>query len=505
MLGLQFVNDLSEPRRDARNIIAHHLHGKGEFSFSYIAQLLSSTVVCTLGLITNSVAVVIGGMIIAPLMWPILNVSYKLVTKKTKISINPFIILVISTIAIFAGATLVALLTPYKEITSEMLLRTSPTSLEIFIALAAAVIAALAVAIPKISDSVAGVAVATSLVPPLCVSGIGLAYFNFEVLYGGFLLFLTNALTIMLVSTLIFSVFINGRDFSKLETKQVALIIGALVIISFPLYWQLESSIASSAISNSAKTTIDKKVEEFVPNTEIQNYQIKLSPDGNKVSIKALLLLPPTRTISFEQEKEIIDELTNKLGKQIDLQLVQQDSIQPVTEKELQEIGERKIVEESFNEQIAELDSTIRINSVNAQLDSQAGWNIGASIRSTSELDINTEDITAIEEKIGKLVGRDVTISMEVLDSKIIGANQEREDLLASIRKSLRGINGVNSVVSLELEENSDKKATATALLLVNDSIEFNNQDKQRLEKQLSSTSKKAITLNISLVATKPY
>lgn len=506
MLGLKFINDFTEPRHHATEIISRHLEGRGEFSVSFVAQLLSSTVVCTLGLITNSIAVVIGGMIIAPLMWPILNVSYKLVTRKSKISINPFVILVISTMVIFFGAALVALLTPYKEITSEMLLRTSPTSLEIFIALAAAVIAALAVALPKISDSVAGVAVATSLVPPLCVSGIGLAYFNFEVLYGGFLLFLTNTLTIMLVSTLIFSVFINGRDFSKLETKQVAMIVLALIAISVPLYGQLQKSLASSSISNSAKSTIDEKVAEFVPNTEIQNYQIQLSPDGNKVSIKALLLLPPTRTISFEQEKEIIDELTTKLGKQVDLQLVQQDSIKPVTEKELKEIGERQIVEDSLTKQIQELDPTIRINSINAQLDDDNAWNIGASIRSSTELGINTEDITKIESTISKVVGRKVSISVEVIDSKILGANQEREDLLASIRKSLKGVAGVNSVVSLDLETSStDAQATATALLLVNDDIQFTNETKQQLENKLSATTGKDISLNISLVATKPY
>ena len=177
-----------------------------------------------------------------------------------------------------------------------------------------------------------------------------------------------------------------------------------------------------------------------------------------------------------------------------------------MTEKELKEIGERQIVEESLTEQIKQLDPTIRINSINAQLDDKNAWNIGASIRSSTELGINTEDITKIESTISKVVGRKVSISVEVIDSKILGANQEREDLLASIRKSLKGVAGVNSVVSLDLETSStDAQGTATALLLVNDDIQFTNETKQQLENKLSATTGKDISLNISLVATKPY
>ena len=141
MFDLHFINDFKQPKREARRIIPKDMQNRGEFTFSYIALMLSSTVVCTLGMITNSAAVIIGGMIIAPFMWPLLRTSYALSTGRRKMLIRSFSLILISIALTAGGSALVAFVSPFKLVTQEILSRTTPTTLEIFIAFAAAVIA----------------------------------------------------------------------------------------------------------------------------------------------------------------------------------------------------------------------------------------------------------------------------------------------------------------------------------------------------------------------------
>lgn len=502
MLKANFINDFKEPRRQARKIVSGNLEGRGEFSFSYIALLLSATVVCTLGLITNSTAVIIGGMIIAPLMWPLLKVSFGIVIKRTRISYKPFIILIISTLVILLGSAAVALLSPYKQVTSEILTRTAPTSLEIFIALAAAVIAALSVTHPKISESVAGVAVATSLVPPLCVSGIGLAYLNYEILWGGFLLYLTNAVTIMIVSIIVFSLFLFGRDFSSLKSKHLFSLFLILLIISLPLYIQLERSIAGTSVTSSSKTIIEGQIAEYAPNSKIQDYSALLIEDGNKVSIKATILLPPSRNITFEQQQILLDLLESGLGKEIDLQLILQESLEPITEEEIAESNERVALERTLREELGNIDSSLQLNSVSTTLDELGGWDIVASVRASDSEVLELNDITAIEALLAKQTGRSVGLSLELIQSKLLNSEQsEFEENEEKIRRIINKQINNSKILSLSVNnlENSETIEIDT-VVIVEDSYEASPEQKSDIKKAIESSLDEFIQLSLRVI-----
>ena len=109
---------------------------------------------------------------------------------------------------------------PGEELTSQVTARGDPNLLDLFIALCSAVAAAYAMARPNIIGAVAGVAIATALVPPLCSVGISLAYHEYLNALGSALLFLINLLAIVLAVA--FGTWISGkvcRRFSATRTS----------------------------------------------------------------------------------------------------------------------------------------------------------------------------------------------------------------------------------------------------------------------------------------------
>jgi uncharacterized membrane protein len=81
---------------------------------------------------------------------------------------------------------------------SQITSRISPRLLDLVAALAAGAAGAFAMSRDDIADSLPGVAIAISLVPPLCVVGVSLAYGEVDAALGALLLFTVNVLAILL-------------------------------------------------------------------------------------------------------------------------------------------------------------------------------------------------------------------------------------------------------------------------------------------------------------------
>jgi len=170
----------------------------------YYVLLGSSVVIATFGLLANSPAVVIGAMLVSPLMTPIFGISVGL-------SRSDIRLLRAALVAEFGGVGLVILLSfllgtlPLSfEVTSEMLGRTSPNLLDLFVAAFAGLAGCLAMIDERVSPALPGVAIATSLTPPLATSGLCLAFGSYSGAWGAFLLFFANFLAILAIATLVF-------------------------------------------------------------------------------------------------------------------------------------------------------------------------------------------------------------------------------------------------------------------------------------------------------------
>ncbi len=161
-------------------------------NLDYIAMIVLSAALATLGLLTNSAAVIIGAMLVAPLMSPLSSFSTGMATGILHLTRR-------ASVTLFAGVTLALLISivmgvvlPNETPTDEMLARGSPNLLDAAIALVSGWVAAYATARKGIPVALAGVAIAAALMPPLCTIGLGIALGDIDLAFGANLLFLAN-------------------------------------------------------------------------------------------------------------------------------------------------------------------------------------------------------------------------------------------------------------------------------------------------------------------------
>ena len=159
---------------------------------SFLVLMVLSTILATLGLFANSSPVVIGAMILAPLMAPIISLSMGTLRQDRNLIIGSVYTILAGLGFSFLCAVLITLITPLSAPNSEIMARTSPNLLDLGIAVFSGVAGAYAHAREEIAKTLAGVAIAVALVPPLAVAGIGLGWADGEIFFGAMLLLLTN-------------------------------------------------------------------------------------------------------------------------------------------------------------------------------------------------------------------------------------------------------------------------------------------------------------------------
>ncbi|MDD3303259.1 MAG: TIGR00341 family protein, partial [Candidatus Gracilibacteria bacterium] len=220
---------------DVRDEISQKIRDDLTSENIYWVQVFLSSIIAALGLLQNSVAVVIGAMLIAPLLRPINGVSFSISKGEKFLFLYSLKILFLSIfISIFMGY-LSAKIIGFSVETAEILSRVSPNILDLFIAIFSAVVAILSLGYKKMGlESVAGVAMAASLMPPLEVVGIELSVGNYYFAYGAAMLFLANLVSIILVGIIIFWLYgftPNSGDKQKTSFETFTFIVLIMVII----------------------------------------------------------------------------------------------------------------------------------------------------------------------------------------------------------------------------------------------------------------------------------
>ena len=284
----------------------------------YILIILSA-VIAYFGLLQNSAAVIIGAMLVAPLMSPMLAMAHGVVMG------NPIMLrrAAISTLAgVLVAIGVAALLTfflPTLPPRSEILSRTQPTLLDLFVALASGAAAAYALARKELAAALPGVAIAAALVPPLCVVGYGLGSGRWEIASGAALLFLTNLATINLAAAGMFILlgFRPTRDerASRVQRSIVFAIMGVLLIL-IPLAVSTVT-LARQATRESAVRTIllERLGEEIV---EVDDIEIAEASNGYTVGFTAYIYGEVSDTSLIAQ---IRDELSEATGTPVSLRV----------------------------------------------------------------------------------------------------------------------------------------------------------------------------------------
>ncbi len=229
------------------------------------AVLLSlATVIATYGVITDSTASVIGAMIVAPLMTPIMASAASISMGASKRVVSSLILVILGVISVILIAMVLTAIVPGQMVSltqnPQITSRVNPGLLDFIIALAAGAAGAFAIGRQEIADSLAGVAIAISLVPPLCVVGITLFHGGFSEAGGAFLLFLTNFIAILIAGTVMFGFMGLPKAVKmdmKAETRKKAMagilvasiiLIGVLTVASYQTYTVTNNQIIASDV-----------------------------------------------------------------------------------------------------------------------------------------------------------------------------------------------------------------------------------------------------------------
>ncbi|NJC96587.1 MAG: DUF389 domain-containing protein, partial [Anaerolineae bacterium] len=231
--------------RERRAEVQIQLRDSSDPDFDFFLLVVLSSVIATLGLLTDSPAVIIGAMLVAPLMSPIIGLGLASLTGDATLFRNAGIALargaissiVIATFLTYANRLLPFL--PLQELPAEVLARTHPSPIDLTIALAGGMAAAFALAMPSISAALPGVAIATALMPPLCTVGIGIAMGRWDLAGGALLLFITNAVTIAFAAMLVFSAlgFTVRREDGHIVPRALTVAAFSTLILFIPLTW----------------------------------------------------------------------------------------------------------------------------------------------------------------------------------------------------------------------------------------------------------------------------
>lgn len=314
--------------------IYKELYQAQQIDLSYIALVIISAHIATLGLIVNSPAVIIGAMIISPLMGPIMAGGLSFAVSDRYLGIKAFKSILIGIILSVLFSATVTFISPLKDNTTEILVRTSPNIMDLFIALFSGLAGAFAVTFKKISGSIVGVAISVALMPPLCVTGIGISTGQANVALGGFFLFLTNLTAIFIAAAvffLIFGFFIqDGHSYDrKVLYRKYFMSFFILLVLSVPLIYTLEMAVKEKTQVGKIKSVLEKNFN-IADQSNLDSW--KKNNDRITIKINTMSNIPQEKIDAAEQEIKIIagEEITLDIT-QIPVFSLYQHGRQPVS------------------------------------------------------------------------------------------------------------------------------------------------------------------------------
>ena len=301
-------------------------------SFGFFFLLISATVIATLGLLANSTAVIIGAMIVAPLMNPILSMSFAIVTGNWTLYKRSIVTVLLGTFSTILVSYWISALIPINIVGPEIVARTSPNLFDLGIAIAAGAAGSFSLTRKSIATSIAGVAIAVALVPPLCVVGIGMgigidlaadisntSITNLSVSKGAFLLFLANLAGITFTACVV----LLSQSYGNLKKASQTLTIWALImaLLCGPLMNSLKELFLSNRI-NSEIQQLRREHPEISRQTQIRYIGVRL--EGTTAYVQVLVNAPKdlvTDEYLESADKQLFDSISKIGVKAMDLEI----------------------------------------------------------------------------------------------------------------------------------------------------------------------------------------
>ena len=279
------IFDVRQEKEDEQETIDSIKKGV-EFKGTNLWVLIFATFIASLGLNTNSTAVIIGAMLISPLMGPIMGFGLGLGISDFELIKRSFRNFAIATVFSVITSSIYFLISPISEAQSELLARTQPTLYDVLIAFFGGLAGIVASSTKSKGNVIPGVAIATALMPPLCTAGFGLATGNLYYFFGAFYLFFINSVFISLATYLVVrvlkypkKVFLD-KDHEKRVTRYVGIIVIFTIVPSLFLSYRLvKTTYFNQQVLNYVNT------ELAFPNTQILSKTITNTSDKKEIKV----------------------------------------------------------------------------------------------------------------------------------------------------------------------------------------------------------------------------
>lgn len=279
------IFDVRQEQEDEQETIDSIKKGV-EFKGTNLWVLIFASFIASLGLNTNSTAVIIGAMLISPLMGPIMGFGLGLGISDFELIKRSFRNFAIATVFSVITSSIYFLISPISEAQSELLARTQPTLYDVLIAFFGGLAGIVASSTKSKGNVIPGVAIATALMPPLCTAGFGLATGNLYYFFGAFYLFFINSVFISLATYLVVrvlkypkKVFLD-KDHEKRVTRYVGIIVIFTIVPSLFLSYRLvKTTYFNQQVLNYVNT------ELAFPNTQILSKTITNTSDKKEIKV----------------------------------------------------------------------------------------------------------------------------------------------------------------------------------------------------------------------------
>ncbi|MGB3766316.1 MAG: TIGR00341 family protein [Phormidesmis sp.] len=296
-------------------ILNRSLWRTAEPSFNYYIMLFLSGVISTLGLLAGSTAAIIGAMIVAPLMGPIVGMAFAITMGNRRLLKRAGLSVVTGALLTIMTAYLICQIVGINTLNPEILERTRPTLLDLAIGLAAGAAGSFGKTRREVADALPGVAIAVALVPPLSVIGIGLAFGDSSIFFGSSLLFLTNLAGIVLSGGLIFI----WQDYGSMKRARKGLTASTatVLLLGVPLGFAMKDLI----VEERARTLVGRLIREETltfSDTDIRRLRVDSAQGDLQIDLE---VAAPEGSINRNQIDLVHRFLEKELARQITLKV----------------------------------------------------------------------------------------------------------------------------------------------------------------------------------------
>lgn len=298
------------------NALRQRLDDMSRLSSEFVVLLSTSTMIATFGLFQNSAAVIIGAMIIAPLMRPLMGLAYGSLIANTYLIRRALITVIVGTLLSVFIAFILSTFLNSIDVTGEIASRTRPNLLDLGVAVFAGAAGAYCQTRKELADTLAGVAIAVALVPPIGVIGIGLALGQTKIWMGATLLYATNLVGITFAAIIVFLVMGYGPIRRAKKSLSVSLVLMASLAI--PLALSMRELLLEDQLARKIRQILSEKTYTF---RDVQLQKVEVKRFRKPMEVTATVMSGSNESINAKQVKLVQEYLVKQVHVPIEFKL----------------------------------------------------------------------------------------------------------------------------------------------------------------------------------------